>query len=300
MNYDFNTLTTISLDYDDGVTIDPQLICYAHAKDVRVVIDVIFDAEVVNLGNFTWEQEYINTLLTMMQDNYLDGLNFDIEQSFSGMSSALFTAFLAQLTYQFKLVAPYCQISMDTTFSPDIGRNFDYTGLADSIDYIIMMDYDITNMINDPLPDILSGIQKFLDLQIPPNKLIAALPWYGFDNICTSKSIEDMNCDTVTDSVDIMLDGVLAIINDANITSTGEIWSDANTMPFINYIHPSDNRVHQAWYENPQSVAAKVAAIKPFNLGGIGVFQFETIVGTAVPASIQQQMWDATSSFLTK
>eukprot|EP01133_Synstelium_polycarpum_P001136 gene1136-1298_t len=256
MEYDFNALTTISIDYDEGVPIDPQLICYAHSKGVRVTIDVLFDATVSKLGNFTWEQEFIASLLTMVQDNHLDGLNFDIEQSFSGMSAALFTAFLAQLSYAFKNVSPYYQISMDTRHWPVLG--------------------------------------------IPPAKLIAALPWYGFDSVCaTGSTLETMDCNPSEDSNDIVLAQVLDIINSTTIQSTGEIWSQSNTMPFMNYINPTDNLVHQAWYENPQSIAAKVAAIMPFNLGGIAVFQLETIVGTSLPASITQEMWDATASFLS-
>eukprot|EP01133_Synstelium_polycarpum_P001012 gene1012-1150_t len=298
-DYDFDALTTISMAYDEGVPIDPQLICYAHSKGVRVAIDVIFDATVAKLGNFTWEQEFIDSLLTMVQDNFLDGLNFDIEQSFSGMSSALFTAFLAQLTYQFKNVSPYYQITMDTTFAPNIGRDFDYIGLADSIDYIIMMDYDITGLINDPLPDIVAGIKEFLALDIPPSKLIAGLPWYGFDSVCaTGSTLETMNCNSPDDSNDMYLFQVLDIYN-STIPTTGEIWSDANTMPYMNYINPTDKLVHQVWYENPQSIAAKVAAIKPFGLGGIAIFQLETIVGTGLPANIAQEMWDATATFLT-
>eukprot|EP01133_Synstelium_polycarpum_P015337 gene15337-18180_t len=289
----------MSVDYDAS-TIDPQLICFAHAKNVRVTYDVDFDASLADIGNFTWEQEWIAQTIALIQDNYLDGIVFDVEQNMQGMQAALFTAFVVQTSYAFKTINPNYWITLDSTYTPFNGWDFDYTGFADALDMIIMMDYDIFEDINDPLPLITSGIQAYLDLGIPKSKLMSTLPWYGFDNICTEGStLENITCTTVEDSNDIILSTIMEIMANPNIPNTGPLWSEQLGMPFLMYVSPADGLVHQAWYDNPQSIATKVAAIKPFGLAGIGIFQFETIVGTDLPENIIQEMWDATATFLS-
>eukprot|EP01133_Synstelium_polycarpum_P010222 gene10222-11909_t len=300
MDYDWNVLTTLSLDYEVGVPIDPQLICYAHSKGVRVTIDVDFDASTANVGNFTWEQEWIAQTIAMVQDNYLDGIVYDVEQNMDGMQAALFTAMTVQTAYAFKQINPNYWISLDSTYGPYAGSNFDYTGIADALDMIIMMDYDTpSGRVNDPLPQILIGIQDYMDLGIPSNKLLAAVPWYGFDNICEEGcSLENVTCEMVGSVNDIYLADIMAILTSSSIPNTGSIWSDEYTMPLVQYISPVDGQVHRIWYDNPQSIAAKVAVYKPYGFGGIGVFQLETIVGTNLSPTIAQQMWDATATFL--
>eukprot|EP01133_Synstelium_polycarpum_P015336 gene15336-18179_t len=297
-DYDWDVLTTISIIYDPTTMGD--LICVAHAKNVRVTIDVGPNVTTANVGNITWVQEWIDQTIEMVQDNYLDGLVFDVEQNMQGLNSALFTGFIAQVAYQFKNVNPNYWVSLDTSYVPYIGWNFDYIGISDAVDKMIMMDYDMTNPINDPMPFITEGIEAFLALGIPKTQLIAALPWYGFDNICeTGSTLENVTCNTVGNSNDILLADVMAIIANPNIQNTGPLWSEQLEMPFLMYISPADGLVHQAWYDNPQSIAVKVAAIKSYDLSGIGVFDLDLIVGTNLPENIIQEMWDATASYLT-
>jgi di-N-acetylchitobiase len=71
-------------------------------------------------------------------------------------------------------------------------RCYDYRGLADATDFVVVMGYDLQSQIkgsciagaNAGLPSVMKGVQEYLELGISPSKLVLGVPWYGRDYTC--------------------------------------------------------------------------------------------------------------------
>ena len=73
-SYDYSQLTTLVICTDD---FDPQLVCLAHSRQVRLVWIASFDVK--QLSNATARQLWIDTQVRKVQQTYTDGLNLDLE-----------------------------------------------------------------------------------------------------------------------------------------------------------------------------------------------------------------------------
>lgn len=77
------------------------------------------------------------------------------------------------------------------------GRVYPYADIANSSDLLYVMDYDTQSQIfgaciagaNAPFAGMIRGIQRYLDIGVPPNKLVLGVPWYGYRYTCLSGSI---------------------------------------------------------------------------------------------------------------
>lgn len=69
------------------------------------------------------------------------------------------------------------------------GRNYEWQTLGQAVDIFFVMAYDTRSQIYGPCqasansPSSIShlGVQQFLDLGVPANKIVLGIPWYGYD-----------------------------------------------------------------------------------------------------------------------
>lgn len=72
------------------------------------------------------------------------------------------------------------------------GRNYDYIGLADVVDFLFIMGYDEQSQVfgdceaapNAGLMDTVGGVMAYVQLGIQPSKLVLGMPWYGYQYHC--------------------------------------------------------------------------------------------------------------------
>jgi spore germination protein YaaH len=48
-------------------------------------------------------------------------------------------------------------------------------------------------------------------------------------------------------------------------------WDATSSTPYVDYTS-TDGHMHEAWYENPQSIQTKTALVKQLGLGGMSVW----------------------------
>lgn len=73
-SYDYSQLTTLVICTDD---FDPQLICLAHSRQVRLVWIANFDVN--QLTNTTARQIWIDAQVEKVKQTFTDGINLDME-----------------------------------------------------------------------------------------------------------------------------------------------------------------------------------------------------------------------------
>ena len=81
--YDYDQLTTIVICTEN---FDPQLLCLAHSRKVRLVWIANYDVK--QLGNATARTEWVQNQVTRVKNTYTDGVNLDMEDVLADGSEA--------------------------------------------------------------------------------------------------------------------------------------------------------------------------------------------------------------------
>lgn len=183
-------------------------------------------------------------------------------------------------------------------WSPDSidGRDYDYVGLAAETDLLYAMVYDTRSQIfgrciasaNTPLSTAQRGISRYLDLGIPLNKLVLGLPWYGYSYPCENASSDTddfcriaevpfrgVNCSDATGS-EITFASIMAYLDNGTST-TGRRWDHATQSPYYNYRDPATGRLHQMWYDDPESLQMKYAFARAIGVRGTGPYRWDQL-----------------------
>eukprot|EP01126_Amoeba_proteus_P038673 TRINITY_DN4043_c0_g1_i10.p1 TRINITY_DN4043_c0_g1~~TRINITY_DN4043_c0_g1_i10.p1 ORF type:complete len:356 (-),score=50.55 TRINITY_DN4043_c0_g1_i10:1611-2678(-) len=288
-NYDWTYLTTIAL---WSGTYDPDIVCYAHARGVRLVIPTSFS--VSDLGNVTAQNIWIDSLVKDVKDKYFDGVNFDFEDEIklSSPQVELLTSLTQQLSKTFHEEIPGSQVSFDVAWAPtciDV-RCYDYKALALATDFLVVMDYDEQSQIFGPcragptssLPYLVQGMQEFMSLGISEDKLVMGLPWYGHDFKCVSPvnitvcplafgPWRGVKC-TDAGSPEIVYSEIIS----KYVPISRVMWDQVSASPWLNY-NDSTGIEHQLWFDTPKSLSIKSLAAKQMKLRGVSVFRVDYV-----------------------
>ena len=83
------------------------------------------------------------------------------------------------------------QLSMDVAWSPKCidERCYDTLALSNIVDFLVVMSYDERSQIHGPcvasansaLETTATGLAQYVELGIPPSRLVMGAPWYGYD-----------------------------------------------------------------------------------------------------------------------
>lgn len=226
-NIDFNVLTTLayfgfSVDYDGNFdTSDPgyqafdskkakELFANAHSHGTRVVLTVTqMDNDLITsfLDNPAGQENAIDNIVSEVTANKLDGVNVDFEYlgNPGDVYKEKFSAFVKRLTDKMhkKLPGSYVTVSVYASAVKD-PKIYDIASLSKASDAIFMMAYDFATAGSDnviptsPLYgykdgkywyDVSSAVDDFLT-QMPKEKLILGLPWYGYDYPVNSPEVK--------------------------------------------------------------------------------------------------------------
>lgn len=313
MKYNWSEITTLAMFTD----FNSSLMCYAHSKGVRVVVSGSFPTS--ELSNVSKWKAWIRFQLTKVQDLYADGINIDIEgpANNSANQSSLLTQLVQEASFVFKNANKDYQVTFDVAWSPNCidGRCYQAKEIAAATDFIVIMAYDERSQIygpciasaNSALPTTAQGIQEYLDLGIPPDKLVLGLPWYGYDYPCLTLSDDNVcmiprvpfrgaNCSDAAGT-----QRSYSEIRELIRQSTAQVlWNATLLSPYFEYKHQQSSLVHQVWYDNPASLSMKYMYAKLRGLRGLAFWNVDSLDYSDSPRAKLQtaKMWDAISNFL--
>ncbi|KAJ9586019.1 hypothetical protein L9F63_020316, partial [Diploptera punctata] len=233
--FDWNKLTTLAV----SDCTDPELICFAHQHNVRVVLFGTCPTDY--LLNATAREAWIQEKLDLVQKHNLDGYNIDFEDAIEKNSSLVagLTSFANETAEKFHKAIPSSQVTFDIAWSPPgvDGRWYDYFQLSQIMDFLFVMSYDEQSQIfdsectaraNSGIRKTEEGLVKYIDLGITPEKLVLGVPWYGYNYPCINMT-ED----------------------------------------------PASRNTQQIWYDDPESLADKYDLAVRYNLRGVGMWSAE-------------------------
>lgn len=218
-----------------------------------------------------------NIVALVMQGNY-DGIDIDFE-NVPATDRGNFTAFVQQLGgrlhEQGKLMSITVMPKLSEPGAPGGGGGAaqDYAAIAASADRVRVMAYDYHYQGGQPGPvapaEWVNRLLTFATTVIPRDKLVLGIPTYGYDWAPTGGKTN----------------GRAIIYGKARQLATQfgqEIKVDAaSDSPFFNY--DAGGVTHHVWFENAQSLSAKLDLVNKFDIGGIAIWS----LGKEDPANWQ-------------
>ncbi|XP_067846964.1 di-N-acetylchitobiase-like [Heptranchias perlo] len=281
--YDWSKVTTIAA----FGPYDPELLCYAHANQVRVVLRGVPTYKDIMDRNH--QRKWINHRVNSVKRQFMDGINLDLKFSAENNSAIklLITDLVAETTKKFHILIPGSQVTFNVPWSPDCidGRCYDFLRIANSCDFLFVMSYDMQSQMwdicfskpNAPYYQTLSGYSAYINLGIDSRKLVLGVPWYGYDYTCR-QLFEGGRC--VLEKIasrGAPCSGAAGrqvpykeIVQHVHKSITGRYWDDEQKAPY--YIYMVNNTYHLVWYDDPQSISIKSAIMKKLRLRGIGMW----------------------------
>jgi len=287
-------VTSIAL-FEDNL--NDSLLCYAHSQGVRLLWGTGYP--VAQLSNSTQRKEYVAGLIQMVANTFTDGVNIDIEEPIQAYSPeyTLLTTLVQEVKASFDYYMPGTQVTFDIAWSPDCtdGRCYDWQGLADSTDFLIVMGYDLRSQIfgpctasaNSPVNTIYEGLWDFMtNYGINGSQLVLGVPWYGYDYTCLN---HNSSMQTLCNIAEVPFRGVncsdaagvqrsyneIQQILKQNST-TGLMWNADLQSPWFNF-EDKEGNIHQVWFDDPQSLATKYVLAKKLGLRGLSMWNADCL-----------------------
>ncbi|CAF3315015.1 unnamed protein product [Rotaria socialis] len=318
-SYDYSQLTTIVICTND---IDPQLLCLAHSRQVRLVWIANYDVK--QLSNATARTEWVNRQVDNVKRTYTDGVNLDMEDEIPYTSDAAhkYTELVQELSNLIHVQVPGSMVSVDVAWSaPCIdGRCYDYAGLARASDFLFVMAYDLRSQIydlndcvasaNSPIVQVAAGLTNFTQIfQIPPSKLVLGVPWYCYDYKCLSFD-SNMTCTIehvpfrgapCSDAAGVQRDYQYCRVLLRMNSTSGRLIDNRTGAVFFNYVNQQDTYVHQVWMDDPETLTIKYNLANDRRLLGIGMWNVDCLDYASSASKEAQQdttdMWNAMKIF---
>ena len=312
MHYNWSEITTLAMFTD----FNSSLMCYAHSKGVRVVPYGAYPiAELIDIEK---RQAWTRNQLKLVQELHADGINIDIEDPTRNNTNDtyLLTLFVKEIFTAFKDANKDYQVTFDLAWSPDCidGRCYQAKEIADATDFVVIMAYSERSQIfgpciasaNSGFPTTAHGVQEYLDLGVPANKLVLGLPWNGCDYPCLSLSEENVctiprvsfrgvNC---SDAV-AKCPPYGSIREMIRNTTVKAYWNETLQTPYFDYKDMETAQEHQVWYDNVESLSIKYNYARELDLRGLAIWNVDQLDYSDSPLAKKEtaEMWEAISVF---
>lgn len=282
----------------------------AHASGTRVVLTITSMSNgpiLTLLDNPQAQEQAISEVVAEVEKRGIDGVNVDFE--YNGDPGDLyrqqFTKFVADLTSRMHEVNPNSKVTVSVyAASVKDPKLYDIAALSSVSDGIFMMAYDFaiagsdTAMPTSPLYgykegrywyDVSTAVDDFLT-QMPAEKLILGVPWYGYNYLVYEPQIKAPTRPSwtwrgrpATQTYAVAVENVKPDREDVSDFKTG--WDDLGQVGWKAYYLPEAGTWRMIFLEDQQSLGLKYDFAKEKNLAGIGIWALGFEDG-------QSELWD--------
>uniref|UniRef100_A0A2P2IB42 Di-N-acetylchitobiase-like n=1 Tax=Hirondellea gigas TaxID=1518452 RepID=A0A2P2IB42_9CRUS len=167
---------------------------------------------------------------------------------------------------------------------------------------MLFMMPSLEDRANSGLEMAMEGVESYLSLGIPKNKLVLGLPWYGYRYTCIQYFQNNNTC--VIEKVEFQgapcsdaagrqftYAYIKNLMNEKNIT---QVWENDTATPYYNYEDPSvSDGTIQMRYDNPHSLKIKIDYAMNLGLLGAGMWNANSLDPSDSAYAILQraEMW---------
>lgn len=262
---------------------DPKLTAFIRKmKAQRVKVYLTFKS--FNNGNIEQmvknpqaQQTFINNVLYQVSSKSLDGVNIDFEYVGTPTDEVRdkFSIMMSNLNKEMKRQYPKSKLTIATyARSAKVNELFDVELLAQNSDGLVIMGYDfytprssvagaIAPMGGEGI-NLLDYVNAYLE-KVPPEKLILAVPYYGYDWPAVQRQA---NAQVAAGEVKILSYGEIA----ESSQKLSIKWDETTQTPWYTYTDPETKQNRVVHFENTRSLGVKYDFITKKNLQGVGIW----------------------------
>ncbi|WP_170119270.1 LysM peptidoglycan-binding domain-containing protein [Tumebacillus permanentifrigoris] len=203
---------------------------------------------------------FVRNVLRLVEEYGFDGVNLDFERLKPG-DTANYTAFVRELASQLHGQGKLLVVDVlgDANHQP-FSMDFDYPGLAASVDYLGIMTYDEHKPAQGSpgpvasLPWVERTVRLAINAGVPPRKILLGIAAYGYDWTDNNPGARALS--------------YAAIQRLQSQHKATAQFHPTYRVPHFDY-RDARGDLHHAWYEDARSLSLKLDLVRRFNLGGI-------------------------------
>ncbi|OPZ89545.1 MAG: putative sporulation-specific glycosylase YdhD [Firmicutes bacterium ADurb.Bin419] len=265
---EISTATHITDGYGNITGILPsEQISYANSVGINptLLVGNNFSGEVAKtlLESSANRSKFITNLINILKANKYKGVNIDLEGIYSTNRNN-YTTFLSEIYSVLKPQGYTVSVAVPakTTDNPNYTWNYayDYAGISNYADYILLMTYDEHYPGGTPGPVASIGwvtnVIKYATTVIPKEKIYLGLAAYGYD-----WSINGTNAYSINGCYNLAANNGAAIL-----------WDNTLKCPYFTY-SDTNGVSHTVWFENSMSIGPKLDLVNQYDLAGIGIWR---------------------------
>ncbi len=257
------------------------MITKAHAAGVRALLTLYavdqptLEALAARPGSGTTLADQVALLLRRYG---FDGVDLDFEGQVASARNG-FVRFFKAFSTRLKAIDSSWSVVLNTfpQAAVDPESFFDVRALAPYADQLFVMAYDMNDQLSPGATAPLAGadlsdassLASFVSA-VPRSKVILGIPFYGYDFTATRRTLP---ADTIGTPYAVSYDAVVAAGRQGR-------WDPVTETPYTSFRR--DGQWHQTWYEDPVSVALKVALAAAFHVGGVGAWELGMANGQSI------------------
>ncbi len=210
-------------------------------------------------------------VLPILSTDGLNGVNLDIEGS-NPAESKVFVSFVTAFVGDIRRTDASAEIVLDSyAASASTSSNFfDLSALAPLVNRIFVEAYQLNNSSysspNSPIASSSLGYSVVQSLvqyekEVPPSELVLGVPFYGLDFTTVGSQLGSAAASA--SPIDVTYNSVVS-------TGRKPLWYPASMTPYS--IFKTHGKWHQLWFEDPASIALKVALAIKLDAAGVGAW----------------------------
>lgn len=258
-----------------------------HELGQRIHITVtMFDADEISalVSNQTYRARAVNSLTQLVASYPFDGIQLDVEYA-GEVNDTLrqnYVTFVRELDAELAKLDSRVELSIALFGSAASRYTFwDPEALHPYVDFLVVMAYDYhvrsSPVVGPVAPifgrgagrwedDVVSNMRDLLK-QVPAQKLVLGIPFYGYEWTSTS---DELGATTYPDSgATATYKRVAEILLDPELEAK-ERWDEDALAPYVTY---KENGLTQfIYYENTRSLSYKLDFVKQIGLQGIAIW----------------------------
>ncbi|HEU4964855.1 MAG TPA: glycosyl hydrolase family 18 protein [Bacilli bacterium] len=231
-----------------------------------------FDQEVAHqlLNDSQARKRAVENALHLVTSQGYRGVNVDFENMLPEDREP-YNQFIRELSDAFhkadrQVLVSVAAKTVDAPHSKWIGA-FDYATLGRWADKVQLMTYDEHGTWGEPGPVAsypwVRNVLTYATSQIPAEKVLLGLPAYGYDwNLTAGKGHHKA----------VAWKSMPSLLQAAIKYGSNPAWDEEMRSPYLNYT-AEDGAKHIVWYENIDSIKAKVQLAKQYQVGGVAMWR---------------------------
>ncbi|MBU1178608.1 fibronectin type III domain-containing protein [Patescibacteria group bacterium] len=246
----------------------------ARDKGVRIVPSITnnFDED-SKLSNLLQNDEatgrHIAIIMNEVVSNNYDGIDIDYENLDPAVKNK-YTSFIQKLAEELhkkeKIISVTVQAKQSDAQSWSGAGALDFTKLGEVADQFRIMTYDYSraNTAPGPIAPVywMQEVVEYAKSKMPPEKIVVGIPFYGYLWCTTGNHESCQNKGLTWEGVNNLITKYDPTIERNNVAQT----------PWFIYVDENNNNM-VVNYEDHQSLAAKLDAIKKLDVAGIAIWR---------------------------